>query len=131
MAPEPVGIETVLELLNPVFTLPAIVVEVEDRTAAALEVGYQEAQVGTASGVFGLIADAALARPALATMRETGKGALGLPGATIAASEAALEAGGSTLEDRVSGHADDVLDAEELAEFIKQWQNKAGIGTQL
>src|SRR2546425_672154 len=46
MAAQPVGSETVLELLNPVLTLPAIVVELKDRMAAALQVGHQEAQVG-------------------------------------------------------------------------------------
>src|SRR3989454_3231472 len=80
MAAQPVGSETVLELLNPVLTLPAIVVEVEERTAAALQVGHQEAQVGAGGGVFGLIADAALTKPALGTVTETGKRALGLLG---------------------------------------------------
>src|SRR3989441_7505867 len=130
MAAQPVGSETVLELLNPVFTPPAIVVEVEERTAAALQVGHQEAQVGAGGGVFGLIADAALVRPAPGTVTETGKRALGLLGATIAASEPALETSGATLEDRVGGEADDVLEAEELAEFIEQRQREAGIGTQ-
>src|SRR2546422_3049543 len=68
MAAQPVGSETVLELLNPVLTLPAIVVELKDRMAAALQVGHQEAQVGAGGGVFGLIADAALTKPALGTV---------------------------------------------------------------
>src|SRR5207245_274713 len=84
MAAQPVGSETVLELLNAVFTLSAIVVELKDRMAAALQVGHQEAQVGAGGGVFGLIADAALTKPALGTVTETGKRALGLLGATIA-----------------------------------------------
>src|SRR5437899_11337100 len=130
MAAQPVGSETVLELFNAVFTLSAIVVELKDRMAAALQVGHQEAQVGAGGGVFGLIADAALTKPALGTVTETGKRALGLPGATIAASEPALETSGAALEDRVGGEADDVLEAEELAEFIEQRQREAGIGTQ-
>src|SRR2546422_403842 len=98
MAAQPVGSETVLELFNAVFTLSAIVVELKDRMAAALQVGHQEAQVGAGGGVFGLIADAALTKPALGTVTETGKRALGLPGATIAASEPALETSGAALE---------------------------------
>ena len=56
--------------------------------------------------MFGLIADAALVRPAPGTVTETGKRALGLLGATIAASEPALETSGATLEDRVGGEAE-------------------------
>src|SRR2546430_4606994 len=130
MAAQPVGSETVLELLNADFPLSAIVVELKDRIAAALQVGHQEAQVGAGGGVFGLIADEALTKPALGTVTETRKRALGLLGSTIAASEPALETSGATLEDRVGGEADDVLEAEELAEFIEQRQREAGIGTQ-
>src|SRR5712691_2837836 len=78
MAAQPVGSETVLELFNAVFTLSAIVVELKDPMAAALQVGHQEAQVGAGGGVFGLIADGARTKPALGTVAETGKRALGL-----------------------------------------------------
>src|SRR5205807_10434113 len=98
MAAQPVGSETVLELFNPVLTLPAIVVELKDRMAAALQVGHQEAQVGAGGGVFALIADAARVRQAPGPVRETGKRALGRLGARIAASERAVETSGATLE---------------------------------
>ena len=131
MAAEPVSIEPVLELFNPVLTLPTIVIEAKDRTASAFLVGHQEAQVGTGLGVFGLVADAALMRPAPSPVRKTGKRALRVPRATITTSELALQANGSTLEGRVGRDADHVLDAEELAELIEERQRKTSIGAKL
>ena len=70
-------------------------------------------------------------KPAPSPVRKTRKRALRLPTATIAASQLALETSGSALEDRVGGHANGVLDAEELAELIEQWQGKTGIRAEL
>ena len=119
MAAEPVRIETVLELFNAVLALPAIIIEVEDRPAATLLVGHQESQVGAGFGVFGFVADAALMEPALSPVQKTRKRALRLPTATIAASDLLPETSGSALEDRVGRHANDVLNAEELAELLE------------
>src|SRR5271157_324359 len=131
MAAEPVRIETVLEFFNAVLALPAIIIEVEDRPAAALLVGHQESQVGAGFGVFGLVADAALTKPALSPVQKTRKRALRLSAATIAASKLALKTSGSALEDRVGRHANGVLNAEEFAELIEQRQGKTSIRAQL
>ena len=58
-----VGAKAVLELLDAVLALAAIVVESEDFGGASGAVGNHEAQVGSGGGVLGLVADAALARP--------------------------------------------------------------------
>src|SRR3989440_10216503 len=71
-----VGAETVLELLDAVLTFAAIVVESEDLRGTTRAVGNHEAQVGSDGGVFGLVADAALARPTAGAMAEAGKAAL-------------------------------------------------------
>jgi len=71
-----VGAESVLELLDAVLTLAAIVVESKDLRGTTGAVGNHEAQVGSGGGVFGLVADAALARPTAGTMAEAGKAAL-------------------------------------------------------
>ncbi len=72
-----VGAEAVLELLDAILALPAIVVESKDLGGRSVAVGDQEAQVGSGSGVLGLEADAALARPTAGAMAKTGEAALG------------------------------------------------------
>jgi hypothetical protein len=57
--------------------------------------------------------------------------ALRLSRAAITTSELALSTNDATLKDGVGRHADGVLDAEKLAEFIEQRQGKARIGAQL
>src|SRR3989475_10524696 len=76
MKAQAVGAEAVLELLDAVLTLAAMVVENEDLGGATGAVGNHEAQVGYDGGVFGLVADAALARPTAGAMAEAGKAAL-------------------------------------------------------
>src|SRR5213593_1683763 len=79
-----VGAEAVLKFLDAILTLAAVVVEGEDRGGTTGAVGNHEAQVGSGGGVFGLVADAALARPGAGTMAEAGKAALRHLGAAIA-----------------------------------------------
>jgi len=126
-----VGAETVLELLNAVLTLAAIVVKSKDLGSAASAVGNHEAQVGSDGGMFGLVADAALARPTAGAMAEAGKAALGELRATIAPLQLFLPRFGVLLEDAVRGDAEGVLQAEELAELVQERQSKTGIATQL
>lgn len=76
--------EAVLELLDAVLALAAIVVEGEDLRGATGAVGKQEAQIDSGGGVLGLVADAALARPAASTVEETGEAALRHLAAAIA-----------------------------------------------
>jgi len=71
-----VGAEAVLELLDAVLALAAIVVESEDLGGPASAVSHHEAQVGSGGGVFRLVADAALMGPTAGAMAETGKAAL-------------------------------------------------------
>ena len=59
MTAEPVGMEAVLELLNPVLAFSALVVEAKDLGTAARAVGDQEAKIGTGGGVLGFGDDAA------------------------------------------------------------------------
>src|ERR1700745_3188395 len=63
MAAQAVGAEAVFEFLNAVLALAAIVVESEDFGGTSGAVGNHEAQVGAGGRMFGLVADAALARP--------------------------------------------------------------------
>src|SRR5713226_7065646 len=72
-----VGAEAVFELLDAILALPAIVVESKDLGGRSVAVGDQKAQVGSGSGMFGLVTDAALARPTAGAMAEAGKAALG------------------------------------------------------
>jgi hypothetical protein len=65
MAAQAVGAEAVIEFLNAVLALAAIVVESEDFGGTSGSVRNHEAQVGAGGRVFGLVADAALARPTL------------------------------------------------------------------
>lgn len=60
MAAEPVGAEAVLELLDAVLALTAIVVKGKDLRGATGTVRDQEAEIGSGGGVLGLVADAAL-----------------------------------------------------------------------
>src|SRR5438132_9095558 len=71
-----VGAEAVLELLDAVLALAAIVVESEDLGGPASAVSHHEAQVGSGGGVFRLVADAALMGPTAGAMAETGTAAL-------------------------------------------------------
>jgi hypothetical protein len=59
MTAEPVGMEAVLELLNPVLAFSALVVEAKDLGTAARTIGDQEAKIGTGGGVLGFGDDAA------------------------------------------------------------------------
>ncbi len=77
MAAQAVGAKTVLEFLDAVLALAAIVVEGEDLRRATGAVGHHETQVGASGGVFGFVADAALTRPGAGTMTEAGETALG------------------------------------------------------
>ena len=61
MAAQAVGAETVLELFDAVFALPAIVVKGEDFRSATGAVGDQGTKVSSDSSVFSLVTDAALA----------------------------------------------------------------------
>src|SRR5579864_7774706 len=51
-------------------------------------------------------------------------------GTTIAASQATLQSGSTPTKHDIGGNADGVVNAEELAELIKQRQGETGIGTQ-
>ena len=83
--------KTILELFNAVFTFPAVAIERKNGTAAAFQVGDEKAHVGSRFGVFGLVADAPLMRPAVSAIEKTGKGALWVTGATITSSERTLQ----------------------------------------
>ena len=61
MAAEPVGTEAVLELLDAVLALAAIVVKGKDLGSTAGTVSDEEAEVGSGGGVLGLVTDATLA----------------------------------------------------------------------
>ncbi len=61
MAAEPVGTEAVLELLDAVLALAAIVVKRKDLGSVAGAVSDEEAEVGSCGGVLGLVTDATLA----------------------------------------------------------------------
>jgi hypothetical protein len=76
MAAQAVGSEAVFEFLDAVLALAAIVVESKDFGGRSGAVRNQEAQVGAGCREFGLVADAALARPGAGAMRETGEAAL-------------------------------------------------------
>jgi hypothetical protein len=76
MTAEPVGTEAVLELLNPVLTFSALVVEAKDLGTAAGTVGDQEAKIGTGGGVLGFGDNASKSRPSAGAMAEAGEGAL-------------------------------------------------------
>ena len=130
MTAEPVGTEAVLELLNAVLAFSALVVEAKDLGTAARAVGDQETKIGTRGGMLGFGDDAAQSRPGAGAMAEAGEGALGEMGATIAASPATLQSGGATTKHDIGGNANGVVNAEELAELIKQRYGKTGIGTQ-
>src|SRR5208282_4259545 len=85
MAAQTVGPKAVLEFLDAVLTLAAIVVESEDLRGTTLAVGNHKAQVGSGGGVLGVVADAALARPTAGAMAKAGEAALRHLGAAIAA----------------------------------------------
>src|SRR5438128_1258018 len=125
-----VGAETVLELLDAVLTLAAVVVESEDLGGTSGAVGNHEAQVGSGGRVLGLVADAALTRPTTGAMAEAGKTALRHLGAAIAAFQPFLPRFRTTLKDAVGGNAESILDLEELAELVQQGQSKTGVATQ-
>ena len=76
VAAQPVSAEAILKLLDTVLALAAIVVKSKDFGGATGAVGDQEAQVGADCGVLGLVADAALVRPAAGAMAEAGEAAL-------------------------------------------------------
>jgi serine/threonine protein kinase len=75
MTAQAVGAEAVLEFLDAVLALAAIVVESENLGGATSAVSNHESQVSSSGGVFGLVADAALARPTAGAMTEAGKAA--------------------------------------------------------
>ena len=77
MTAQAVGAKTVLEFLDAVLAFAAIIVEGEDLGSATGTVGDEETQVGAGGGVFGFVADAALARPGAGAMTEAGETALG------------------------------------------------------
>ena len=130
MAAQAVGAEAILELLDAVLTLAAIIVESEDLGGATGAVSNYEAQVGTGGGVLGLVADAALPRPGTGAVAEAGETALRELGTAIAALQLFLPRFGTLFKDAVGGDADGILDVEELAELVEKWQSEAGIATQ-
>src|SRR6201984_671894 len=128
MTAEPVSMEAVLELLNPVLAFSAFVVEAKDLGTAARAVGDQETKIGTRGEVLGFGDDAAQSRPSTGAMAKAGEGALGQMGTTIAASQATLQSVGTTTKHDIGGNADGVVNAEELAEPIKKRQGETSIG---
>jgi len=122
--------KTVLEFFNAVLTLPAIVIEGENGTAAAFQVGDEKAHVGSRFGVLGLVADAPLMRPAVSAIEKAGKRSLWVSSATIPSRETTLQLLRLPLQSWISSYADGVLDAEKLAKFIEQWQSKTGVSAQ-
>ena len=128
VAAQAVSSKTIFELLNAVLTFPTIVIERKNGTAAARQVSDQETQVGTGCGMFGLVADAPLMRPGVGTIAKAGKGALRLAGSTITSRETTLEPLRSSLQPGVAAYSDSVLQAEELAEFIKQLSGETSVG---
>src|SRR5258708_27464704 len=122
--------KTILEFFDAILTFSAIVIEGKNGTAAAFQVGDQKAHVGSRFGVFGLVTDAALMRPAASAIEKAGKGALWLAGSTITSRETPLQPLRLLLQAWVGSYANHVLDAEKLAEFIEQWQSKTGVSTQ-
>jgi len=91
VAAQAVSSKTIFELFNTVLTFPAIVIKGKNGTAAAWQVGDQKTQVGTGSGVFGLVADAPLMRPGVSAIEKTGKGTLRHVGSTITSRETTLQ----------------------------------------
>ena len=130
VAAQTISGKTILEFLNTVLALPAIVIEGKNRTAATFQVGDQKAHVGSRLAVFGLIADAPLMRPAASAIEKAGKGALWLAGSTITSGETTLQVLSFLLQARVGRYADYVLDAEKLAKFIEQRQSEPGVSAQ-
>ena len=120
VAAQAVGAEAVLELLDTVLTLAAIIVESEDLRSATGAVRNYEAQVGSDGGVLGLVADAALARPTAGAMAEAGEAALRELGTAIAVLQLFLPRFGALFKDAVGGNAESILDVEELAELVQQ-----------
>src|SRR5512146_1331147 len=131
VAAQAVGTEAVLEFLDAVLALAAIVVEGKDFGSATGAVGDHKAQVGADGGVLGLVADAALMRPGAGAVAEAGEAALRQLTAAKAPLQAFLQALGTALKDRVGGDAERVLEAEELAELVQQRQRETSIATQL
>src|SRR5882724_11208804 len=122
--------KTILEFFNAVLTLPAIVIEGKNGPAAAFQVGDQKAHVSSRFGVFGLVADSSLMRPAVSAIEKARKGSLRFARSTITPGETTLQGLRLLLQSRVGSYADHVLDAEKLAEFIEQWQSKTGVSAQ-
>src|SRR5207244_3306965 len=120
MTAQAVGAKAVLELLDAVLALAAIVVESEDFGGTSGAVRNHEAQVGSGGGVFGLVADAALARPTAGAVAEAGKAALRKLRAAIAPFQPLLPRFRAMLEDAVGGDAEGILECKELAELVKQ-----------
>src|SRR5580765_7620245 len=69
-------------------------------------------------------------RPAVSAIAKAGKGSLGVAGSTITSRETTLQTLRLLVQPWVSSYADHVLDAEKLAEFIKQWQSEPGVSAQ-
>src|SRR4030095_16670775 len=69
-------------------------------------------------------------RPAVSAIAKAGKGARRVAGATITSGETTLQVLRFGLQSWVGSYADHVLDAEKLAEFIKQWQSKPSVSAQ-
>ena len=84
VAAQTVGVKAILKLLDAVLAFAAVIIESEDLRGAARAVGDQEAQVGSGSGVLGLVADAALVGPTAGAVAEAGEAALRQLGAAIA-----------------------------------------------
>jgi hypothetical protein len=122
--------KAIFELLNAVLTFPAIVIKRKNGTAAAWQVGDQEAQIGTGSGMFGLVADAPLMRPGVSAIEKTGNGALRLTRSTIPSRETTLEPLRFTVQPGVGAYTDGVLEAEKLAKFIEQWRGETSVSAQ-
>jgi hypothetical protein len=130
VAAQAVSGKTILELFNAILTFPAVVIEGKNGTATAFQVGDEKAQVGSRFGVFGLVADAPLMRPAVSAIEKAGKGALRFARSTITPGETTLQGLRLLLQSWVGSYANHVLDAEKLTEFIKQWQSKTGVSAQ-
>ena len=101
--------KTILEFFNAVLTLPTIVIESKNGTAAAFQVGDNKTQVSSRFGVFGLVADASLMRPAVSAIAKAGKGPLRLARATITSGETTLQVLRLLLQSWVGRYADHVL----------------------
>lgn len=125
---EPIPRKIQLELLDPILTLPSVVVPRKDLLSPPSTIGDHKADVMTLLGDLDLDHDSSLSGPASGPMPETVEDLNRAVGAGILTAGSLKPALDPLLEDRVGSNPDGIENPEGFQSDVNLWHSRSRIG---